>query len=265
MKRKTLALALVLPALVSLVPSSPLRAEEGPVDYSGWNQLLEKYYDPAQGMNYKALKANDSPALAKLRQRMATVDPGKLAKNDQLAYWINLYNISVVSTVVEGYPVKSIRDLSTDFLIRLNVFKKDTIVTKGGKISLDTIENSKIREPFKDPRIHFAINCAAKTCPPIRTEAYVGSKIDAQLDDQARKFMTGPYGAKFKKDGDKLTVTVTKIMDWFKDDFEKWGGGRVKFLHKYVPADKQKMLDAAKGKVEFEFAPYDWALNDRSK
>ncbi len=264
MTRKTLALALALPAL-SLLLRAPAVAQEGPVDYSAWNMLLGKYYDPARGMNYKALKANDSAALQQLRQRMATVDAAALPKNDQFAYWINLYNISVVATVVEGYPVKSIRDLSTDPIIRLNVFKKETIAIKGGKISLDAIENVKVREGWKDPRIHFAINCAANTCPPIRPEAYVGARIGAQLDDQVKKFMAGPFGAKFKPDGSSLEVNVTKIMDWFSGDFEKWGGGRAAFLRKYVPADQQKMLDAAKGKVDFEFAPYDWKLNDTSK
>ncbi len=264
MTRTTLALALALPAL-SLLPRAPAVAQEGPVDYSAWNTLLGKYYDPARGMNYKALKANDSAALQQLRQRMATVDVAALPKNDQFAYWINLYNISVVATVVEGYPVKSIRDLSTDPIIRLNVFKKETIAIKGGKISLDAIENVKVREGWKDPRIHFAINCAANTCPPIRPEAYVGARIGAQLDDQVKKFMAGPFGAKFKPDGSSLEVNVTKIMDWFSGDFEKWGGGRAAFLRKYVPADQQKMLDAAKGKVDFEFAPYDWKLNDTSK
>ncbi len=266
MKRNALAITLLaLPVLVALQPTALARAEEGPVDYSAWNQLLAKYYDPAQGMNYKALKANDSPALAKLRQQMATVDVAALPKNDQFAYWINLYNISAVSTVVEGYPVKSIRDLSTDPIIRLNVFKKETIAIKGGKTSLDAIENAKIREGFKDPRIHFAINCAAKTCPPIRPEAYVGARIGAQLDDQVRKFMAGPYGAKFERDGDSLTINVTKIMDWFSADFEKWGGGRAAFLRRFVAPDKQKMIDAAKGKIDFEFASYDWKLNDTSK
>lgn len=265
MKNTTLALSLLaIPTLLALTTSAPAGAQEGPVDYSAWNQILGKYYDPARGMNYKALKANDSPTLAKLRQKMATVDVASLPKNDQLAYWINLYNISAVATVVEGYPTKSIRDLSTDPIIRLNVFKKENIAIKGGKISLDTIENEKIRPAFKDPRIHFAINCAAKTCPPIRPEAYVGARLGGQLDDQTKKFMNGPYGAKFEKDGDSLTVTVTKIMDWFKDDFEKWGGGRAAFLRKYVAADKQKMLDDARGKVDFEFAPYDWKLNDLS-
>lgn len=275
MNRKTrlfsipLAACALLAAALSTVPASAQApAKEGPVDYTLWNQLLAKYYDPAKGMNYKALKANDTATLQTLRRQMATVDVAKLARPDQFAYWINLYNISVVGTVVGGYPVKSIRDLSTDPIIRLNVFKKETIDLKGGKISLDAIENQKIREGWKDARIHFAINCAAHSCPPIRTEAYVGARVSEQLDDQARKFLSGPYGAKIKADGKDLTINVTKIMDWFSADFEKWGGGRVTFLRKFVSSAQQKQIDAAlaaKADIDLEFADYDWKLNDSSR
>lgn len=262
---KTLVRFAVLGLL--LVPATPPAQAQGgsPVDYTAWNQLLAKYYDPARGMSYKALKAQDLPALNELRGKLAAVDVAALPKPDQLAYWINLYNVSTVATVVGGYPTKSIRDLSTDPIIRLNVFKKETIPIRGGKVSLDTLENVKIREGFKDPRIHFAINCAAKSCPPIRPEAYIGARLHEQLDDQARKFLNGPLGARFKKDGDSLTITTTLIMKWFKDDFETWGGGRVAFLRKFVTPDKQKMIDAAKGNVDFEFADYNWDLNDASK
>lgn len=235
-----------------------------PPDYKPWQDLLAKYYDPAQGMNYKALKANDKAVLDRLRQSLAQVDAQALAPKDRLAYWINLYNVSVVGIVVDHYPVESIRDISTDPIIRLNVFKKDSVKTKQGTISLDTIENEKIREAFKDPRIHFAINCAAKSCPPIRPEPYIGERLDQQLDDQARKFLNGPLGVRLQKDGDELTLHVTKILDWFKDDFEKWGGGRVAFVRKYLPADKQKQIDAAK-EVELDFNEYSWDLNEASR
>ena len=122
----------------------------------------------------------------------------------------------------------------------------------------------KIREGFKDPRIHFAINCAAASCPPIRSEPYVGARLDQQLDDQTRRFLNGPLGVKLERDGDELEVHTTKIMDWFGDDFEKWGGGRVAFIRKYLPQDKQKMIDAAKD-IELEFHDYDWGLNDASR
>jgi uncharacterized protein DUF547 len=253
-------------ALLALLPSlAAPAAAAAPPDYSGWQALLAKYYDPARGMNYKALKAQDAATLAALRARLATVDVQALPRPDQLAYWIDLYNVSVVGIVVDRYPVASIRDLSTDPIVRLNVFKKDSVPTREGALSLDRIENEKIREAFKDPRIHFAINCAAASCPPIRPEPYVGARIDPQLDDQARNFLNGPHGVRLGRSGAGLVLHVTKILDWFKADFESWGGGRVAFLRKYLSPEKQKLLDAAGGKVDLQFDAYDWKLNDTSK
>ena len=252
-------------ALFLLLALPRLTAAAQPPDYKPWQDLLAKHYDPAKGMGYKALKADDKPALDRLRQQMAQVDPAALAPKDRLAYWINLYNISVVGIVVDHYPVDSIRDISTDPIIRLNVFKKDSVATKSGRISLDTIENEKIREAFKDPRIHFAINCAAKSCPPIRPEPYVGARIDQQLDDQVRKFFSSPHNALFEKNERGVVVHVTKIMDWFKDDFEQWGGGRVAFLRKYLSPERQKIIDPAQGNVTLEFNDYDWDLNDAGR
>jgi hypothetical protein len=235
-----------------------------PPDYDVWNRLLTRYYDADRGMNYKGLKAQDGKTLADLRQRLATVDAAALAPTDRLAYWINVYNVNVVSIVVERYPVESIRDISTDPIIRLNVFKKDSVPVKGGAISLNDVENTKIREAFKDPRIHFAINCAARSCPPIRTEAFAGTRVSEQLDDQARRFMNDPRrGVQIESKGaDGIVIHVTKVMDWFAGDFEKWGGGQAAFIRKYVTPDKQKQIDAAQGKVKLDFYSYDWALND---
>ena len=259
MRRTKPVLCLVAASLLATAASA------APPDYTVWQDLLAKHYDPARGMNYKALKANDKATLDRLRQSLAQVDVKALSPKDQLAYWINLYNVSTVAVVVDSYPVESIRDISTDPVVRLNVFKKDSVKTKQGAMSLNDVENEKIREGFKDPRIHFAINCAAKSCPSIRPEPYVGERLDQQLDDQARRFLNGPLGVRLEKDGDGLTLHVTKILDWFKDDFEKWGGGRVAFVRKYLPADKQKQLDAARGKVDLDFDDYDWKLNDASR
>ncbi len=253
---------ILLPVLLLGSIAAPSLAAAQPPDDKPWQDLLARYYDPARGMNYKALKANDKPALDRLRQQMAQVDPAALAPKDRLAYWINLYNVSVVGIVVDHYPVDSIRDISTDPIIRLNVFKKDSVATKNGRISLDAIENEKIREAFKDPRIHFAINCAAKSCPPIRPEPYVGARLDQQLDDQVRKFFSSPHHILFEKDPRGVVLHVTKILDWFKDDFDKWGGGQVAFLRKYLSPDRGRLIDAAKGNVTLEFSDYDWDLND---
>jgi hypothetical protein len=261
MKTRSAHLALLFLALLAVPAGAAL-----PPDYKAWRELLSKYYDPAKGMNYKALKERDKQTLDDLRRRMAAVDVPTLTRQDQLAYWINLYNISVVGVVVDNYPVESIRDLSTDPIVRLNIFKKPLVDTKRGKISLNDIENEKIRDGFKDPRIHFAINCAAKSCPPIRTEPYVGSRINDQLDDQTRKFLNGPMGVRVERRSGGVVVHTTKVMDWFKEDFRQWGGGRgqVDFIIRYAASDKRKPIEEAGSQVDLKFYDYDWTLNDAS-
>jgi hypothetical protein len=209
-----------------------------------WTTLLHHYYDPARGMNYAALKAHDAVTLENLRQSLGKVDANALDPKERLAYWINVYNINTVATIVEAYPVKSIKDLSTDPLI-FTVFKKKRVPYRGELLSLDDVENDKIRGAFHDPRIHFAINCAAKSCPPLRMEAYTGETLDAQLDEQTRNFLVSHtlIGG--------TSVYITKIMDWFGDDF----GNKAAFLHQYgitLPASD----------LSFKYLDYDWSLND---
>lgn len=259
--RKFAQTTLAVVILACAEPQVVRSAAAAEPDYRAWNMLLKKYYDPAKGMDYRGLKAKDRPALEQLRRDMSRVNVASLSRDQQLAFWMNLYNISTVATVVEKYPVKSIRDISTDPLIRLNVFKKQTIPLGNRKVSLDWVENENIRKTFKDPRIHFAINCAAKSCPPMRTEAFVGARVNQQLDDQTRRFLNGPYGARFKNDGKSLVMTTTKIMDWFGEDFTKWGGGVVKFVQRYLSVEKKKAVPAGT-KVRIQFDDYDWTLND---
>ena len=259
---KMMNLTLILLGLLSVAVPAGAAA---PPDYKAWGDLLAKYYDPAQGMNYKGLKEQDKKTLDALRERMGTVDVNFLTKEDRLAYWINLYNISVVGIVVDNYPIESIKDLSTDPLIRLNIFKKPLVKTKQGMVSLNDIENEKIRDGFKDARIHFAINCAAQSCPPIRNEPYVGSKVNQQLEDQTIRFLNGPKGVRTEKKGAVLILHVTKVMDWFEEDFNKWAGGQLAFLDRYLIGENLKQLKAAGNQVKIEFDDYSWKLNDTSK
>ncbi|HUP46649.1 MAG TPA: DUF547 domain-containing protein [Thermoanaerobaculia bacterium] len=250
---------IIAAAAILMVSSSPPlpAAEPG---YAVWNGLLNRYYHPDHGMDYGSLQAHDRPPLQQVQRMLAGVDVSSLTAQEQLAYWINLYNVSVVALVVEHYPIRSIRDLSTDPFIRLNVFKKKRVHAGGILMSLDEIEHEKIRKPFRDPRIHFAINCAAKSCPPILGEAFVGSRIDEQLDDQVRRFAAGG-GLRVASRGGTTTVTTTKIMKWFADDFDRWSGGAIAFLRRYMPPEKLRIVTGARD-VEIEFDDYDWSLND---
>lgn len=249
------------PALLTalaLILAIPAFAQSEP-DYSTWNRILATYYDPARGMDYAALKAKDANALQALRQQLGRVNVAALTPKQQLAYWINVYNVNVVATVVERYPVESIKDISTDPIIRLNVFKKERVPFGRELLSLDDVEHKKIRERFKDARIHFAVNCAARSCPPIRPDAYTGDRVDAQLDDQVRRFLAS--GVRLERDGAELTIHTTKIMDWYGEDFDKWAGGRATFIRKYLPPAKQRLFAGATD-IDIEYDDYDWSLND---
>ncbi|HEY0142176.1 MAG TPA: DUF547 domain-containing protein [Thermoanaerobaculia bacterium] len=242
--------------------SAAAAVTRGEPDYSGWTALLKKHYDERRGMNYRGLKA-DMAALQQLRQRLAAVDVASLNRDQQLAYWINLYNVNVAAIVAEKYPVDSIRDLSTDPIRRLNIFDKKLVPFGNGKISLNEIEHERIRKSFQEPRIHFAINCAAASCPPIRgAGAFTGAQLHAQLDEQTSKFLNGPNGVRITKSNGTTTVETTKIMDWFGEDFDKWGGGRLPFIRKYLTGQRRAALDAAGGKARLTYADYDWKLND---
>jgi len=254
---KRLLIAFIVAAFAICAVAQAQTAEP---DYAPWNALLQKYYEPARGMDYARLKASDGQTLQNFRSQLARVNVPALNKKQQLAYWINVYNVNVVATIIENYPTKSIRDISTDPIIRLNVFKKERVPFGNGRISLNDVENDRIRAGFHDPRIHFAINCAARSCPPIRSEAYTGAKLDAQLDDQVRKFLSGPNGIRIEARNGGAVVHVTKILDWFGKDFDQWAGGKVAFLRRYVSPEQQKQLS---GNVDFKYDDYNWDLNDR--
>lgn len=234
-------------------------------DFATWTGLLRTHYNQMEGMDYDGLANKDWASMKHVVQSLAQVDPSRLNRDEQLAYYINLYNVTVVNLLMENRQVNSIRDLSTDPIIRFNVFKKELVQMKGEKISLKRLEDEFIRGRFRDPRIHFAINCGARSCPPIRLEAYTGARLQAQLDDQTNAFFTHPkLSARFEKTGDTLVVHLTKIMDtgsWFGEDFEQWGGGRLPFLRKHLPPAQQKLLDEYQGRVKLQFDTYDWSLN----
>lgn len=234
-------------------------------DYTAWTRILQTHYNQIDGMDYEGLAKKDWGAMKQVAQSLAQVDTSRLNRDDQLAYYINLYNVTVVNLLMENRQVNSIRDLSTDPIIRFNIFKKDLVQMKGQNISLKRLEDEFIRAQFKDPRIHFAINCGARSCPPIRREAYTGVRLEAQLDDQTNAFFTHPkLGARFEKTGDGLVVHLSKIMDtgsWFGEDFEKWGGGRLPFLREHLQPAQQKVLDEHQGNVKLQFDIYDWSLN----
>jgi len=170
-------------------------------------------------------------------------------KPEQLAYNINAYNALAIQGILDGLSPSST-------LGRLRYFKLQDWPLAGRKISLYDLEH-KVLRPLGDPRIHFAIICASRSCPFLRPEAYTAAKLDAQLDDQARAFVNDPFRNRF----DKATKTaqLSEIFKWYEEDFQ--GAGSVqKYIARYV-ADPEVAKDLAQDAYRVQYIDYDWNLN----
>jgi len=129
----------------------------------------------------------------------------------------------------------------------------------GEKVTLDHVEHDLIRKDYSEPRVHFALVCAARSCPPLRGEPYTPDKLDEQLEDQGRIFMNTP--SKNRVDLENRTAYLSKIFKWFSGDFEEASGSVLAFVRPYFPKDISRQLED--GKFAVEYMDYDWALNDR--
>jgi hypothetical protein len=172
---------------------------------------------------------------------------------DALAYWIDVYNAVTLNLVLENYPLESIKDLGG---VLSSPWKRKLIVVEERELSLDEIENSIIRPSFREPRIHFALNCAAKSCPPLRAEAYTGERLDEQLEEQTIAFLWNPAENGLDEKG---RLALSRIFDWYRSDFEEAAGSVVEFVRPYLPALQGE--DPAEA-VPVRYREYDWSLNE---
>ncbi|OGX89092.1 hypothetical protein BEN47_08175 [Hymenobacter lapidarius] len=235
----------------------PTMAGTKPVDHVPYNALLKKHVD-AQGMvNYRAFLADSS----QLNEYLTTVSNNlpneQWSKNDRLAYWINAYNAFTIQRVLRGYPVKSIRQLGGDETLVNTVWDQQFIRLGNDKdkYSLNDLEQRLIRRKFSgEYRVHFALVCAAISCPKLRNEAYVGSRLEQQLEDQSRDFINNPTK-------NKLTPAnapqVSSIFDFYPGDFKKDDNTLSKTINKYSTGPK---VDA---EIQPTFMTYNWDLNEQ--
>jgi hypothetical protein len=224
---------------------------------NAYGALLGKYV-VTRGVKYDAWRADgaDLKKIAEIEMIFRTTDPKPLQPNERKALYINLYNSKILELVLFNNPKGSIKELSKaprDF----EIFSRPTVSFDGKALSLNDLEK-RLREEFKDPRIHFAVNCASRSCPPIRPEPYEAAGLDAQLDDATRGYLASKGALHVVTEGGKTTIVAPKIFDWYADDF-KPAGGVIAFIAKYGPAEAATAIGG--GKVKLEFAEYDWSLN----
>ncbi len=273
--RRRVGTALVVGLLLCGSASGAESPAPGSFDHAHarFERVLRAHVRQGQ-VDYAALQA-ERATLDGYLQELAALDAATLAgfsREQQLAFWINSYNALVLRTVVDRYPIKGRTLVGVAFPANSiwqvpGAFGERRHRVAGRLLSLDDIEHRTIRPQFREPRVHVALVCAARSCPPLRPEPYRAATLEAQLDDQARVFMADRIrGLRLSSVADALEVST--IFKWFGEDFAPLGGGDVQvgiraFAARHAPAaDAELSRRLAASRTKLRFLDYDWTLND---
>lgn len=234
------------------------------IDHGAWQEILDAHLRThSSGINrfdYGALKASadDTAKLAGYLSDLQSLDPRSYSRQEQKAYWFNLYNSLTVQVVTEAYPVDSIKKISNSMLgglipvgpwgdVRANVCGQD--------LTLDNIEHGILRPIYRDARIHYGVNCASLGCPNLLETVFTAANTETLLDVGARAYVNHSRGVDFIDDD---FIVISSIYTWFSEDFGDSEENVVKHLARYADEELAERLKNFEGAVDYE---YDWKLN----
>jgi len=230
------------------------------IDHSGWNTFLGRYVlrgeDGINRVSYSQISDTDRQQLKRYVTALEQLPIRQYNAEQQLAYWINLYNAVTLDIVLQHYPVESIRDIdiSPGFFAD-GPWGKKLLSIEGQQVSLNDIEHRILRPIWQDPRLHYALNCASLGCPNLSTSAYNADTIELQLDQAATAFVNDPRGVSFT-DG---KLYVSSIYSWFRDDFGPSDRAVIDHLQHYAAAP---LRDTLADTMRIAGDRYNWSLND---
>jgi hypothetical protein len=251
---------LVLLGAAGSVGAAPDAASAQPVSHAAWDRLVRAHVRDGL-VDYDAF-ARSAEFQGYLRT-LAAARPAGMPRHDQLAYWINVYNAYTIQLINKHGERESIRNINKTLgVIRAYGPWNEPIVRAGGRTyTLDQVEQEILRREFREPRIHFALVCAAMGCPPLRSEAYTGARIEEQLEDQTRTFLARTP-AKNRVDVASRTLFASQIFE-FRDYEKDFGGTRQaigRYIAGYLPDGPEKRLLLG-GDFRIRYTDYDWSLN----
>ena len=264
---RTLLAALLYGALAAHAAPEPERiplwdtsdeTNTATISHQAWQELLDAHLKVhPSGINrfdYGSLKANAQhrKQLQSYLSSLAEIGPRSFARAEQMAYWINLYNALTVFVIVGRYPVDSIKDISSS-LFSYGPWELELITLQGVPLTLDDIEHGILRPIWRDPRIHYAVNCASLGCPNLALEAYRSDNLERLLEQGARDYVNHPRGVTVREEG----LLISSIYEWFKVDFGGTDAGVFAHLKLYATPELAQALDGHDG---FDH-DYDWRLN----
>ena len=230
------------------------------VDHSAWSGLLTTYVKPGtDGLNrfaYGEVTPADKQVLKDYIAQLSGVAITGFNRNEQLAYWLNLYNAVTVQVILDNYPVKSIKDVDISGFLKDGPWQKELVSVEETPLTLDNIEHDILRPIWRDPRIHYGVNCASVGCPNLMREAFSAANVDAMLDANARAYINSPRGVRVERNG---SISVSSIYSWFADDVGNTESGVLEHLLKYAGPDLAAKIRQAN---DLSDTHYDWALNE---
>ena len=231
------------------------------IDHKAWQLFLNQYLDTSSGdeinrIHYGKVSQAEQKNIAIYIQGLESEKVTALNRNEQMAFWINLYNAVTVSLILQNYPVKSIRDihLSTN-KFQQTVWDTQIINIENHSLTLNDIENHILRPLFGDNRVHFALNCASLGCPNLSTIAFTGQNLETQLNKGIQGFIHSERGIYWKDN----SLQLSSLFDWYRSDFGKSDRELLDFLSRYSKPTLKLKLKTYSGTLQYQ---YDWALND---
>ena len=235
-------------------------ASSSTIDHRWWTGFIDSYLEPGDdGINrfhYGRVSPADKAALKQYIARLADLPIDSYNRDEQFAYWVNLYNALTTDVLLDHYPVASITKISiSPGWFSVGPWGKKLVTVAGEAISLDDIEHRILRPIWRDPRIHYAVNCTALSCPNLMPEAFTGANANSLLDRAAREYINRPGIIEVRGRG----LMVSSLYDWYKDDFGGDNARIIEHLRAYAGPVAAAALDSATRIVDDR---YDWALND---
>ncbi len=226
-------------------------------DHSRYGRVLAAHVVNGS-VDYAALKAAPVELTTYLTELGAVGEPefNGWDRPAQMAFLINLYNAATLKLIVDHYPVGSIRRIGGWFGSPWDI---QCVRLFGHDVSLNHLEHGILRPRYKEPRIHFALVCAARSCPPLRGEPFVGDRLDEQLEDQGKRFLSQADKNRVDVKTTPLTVELSPIFDWYRTDFPTEPARLAEFLSRYLPKNAGDALRG--GTYRVRYTAYDWLLN----
>lgn len=227
-----------------------------------FDRILKTYVNDKGFVNYKAILDKEKNVIDKLVKQANLQSPNSKpsaykSEKEKMVFWINVYNLMIIKTIINDYPTESIKDI---YFPGWRVWKINHQVG-GENLSFDNIEHDILRKRFKEPRVHFAINCASYGCPILQNKAFTSENLESLLQKGTRDFFESERN--FRIDKEEKKIYLSSILDWFEEDFfdESKGETILNFVIRFAPNEIANFVKKNKSDYKVEYIPYDWKLN----